>query len=116
MDTDRFFEDSSELTNFSDRGLNIFDDNPSIYYTGNICKYFRKFKQINRSEHGRGANEFINISEYDGENCYIPSGIVCFLKCINLFSRKILAWGISNSYNHIKEEQILWLAAEFQIF
>ena len=88
IDTNRFFKDSDELAKFIDKILDKYDDHPSIYYTGNIYRYFRNYKRIIRSEHGRGANEFNNILEYEGENCYIPSGNGCFLKCINyIFDR-----------------------------
>ena len=63
--------------------LDKYDDHPSIYYTRNIYRYFRNFKRVNRSDHGKRANEFINILGNNGGNCYIPSGISCFLKCIN---------------------------------
>ena len=83
IDTNRFFKDSDELAKFIDKILDKYDDHPSIYYTGNIYRYFKNYKRINRSEHGRGANEFNNILEYEGDNCYIPNGNGCFLKCIN---------------------------------
>ena len=83
IDTNRFFKNSDELAKFIDKILDKYDDHPSIYYTGNIYRYFRNFKRVNRSDHGRGANEFNNIEEYEGKNCYIPSGNGCFLKCIN---------------------------------
>ena len=83
IDTNRFFKDSNELTKFIDKILDKYDDHPSIYYTGNIYRYFKNYKRINRSEHGRGANKFNNIEEYNGKICYIPDGNACFLKCIN---------------------------------
>ena len=83
IDTNRFFKDSNELAKFIDKILDKYDDHPSIYYTGNIYRSFKNYKRVNRSDHGRGANEFNNILEYEGVNCYIPSGNGCFLKCIN---------------------------------
>ena len=88
IDTNRFFKDSDELAKFIDKILDKYDDHPSIYYTGNIYRYFRNYKRIKRSEHGRGANEFNNIQEYEGGNCYIPSGNGCFLKCINYIFKR----------------------------
>ena len=88
IDTNRFFKNSDELAKFIDKILDKYDDHPSIYYTGNIYRYFRNFKRVNRSEHGKGANEFNNILEYEGDNCYIPSGNGCFLKCINFIFNK----------------------------
>ena len=83
IDTNRFFEDSNELAKFMDKILDKYDDHPSLYYTGNFYGFFRNFKRLNGSEDGRGANEFNNILEYECENCYIPNGNGCFLKCIN---------------------------------
>ena len=88
IDTIRFFKDSNELAKFIDKILDKRGYHPSIYYTGNIYRYFRNFKQVNRSDHGRGANELNNIQEYKGINCYIPSRNGCFLKCNNYFFKK----------------------------
>ena len=88
IDTNRFFKVSNEVYRFVDKKLDKYDDFSSIYYTGNLYRYFRKIERVNRSERGRSANEFFNIQEYKGINCYIPSGNGCFLKCINSFFRK----------------------------
>ena len=63
IDANRFFKDSDELAKSIDKRFDKYDDHPSIYYTGDIYRYFRNFKRANRSEHGRGANEFNNIEE-----------------------------------------------------
>ena len=83
IDTNRFFKNSDELAELIDKILDKNDDYPSIYYTGNIYRFFRNFKRVNRSDHGRGADELYDIEENEGNNCYIPSGNGCFLKCIN---------------------------------
>ena len=49
VDTNRFFKNSDELAKFIDKRLDKYDDHPSIYYTGNIYRYFRNFKRVNRS-------------------------------------------------------------------
>ena len=106
IDTTKFLRDSNELANFIDKKFDIYDIHPSIYYTGNIYGYFRIYKQVKKSDHGRCANEFNIFQEYKGTNCYILSGNVCFLKFTStIFSS--LAWNVSNSYNHKKEEQML---------
>ena len=84
IDTNRFCEDSNELANSIDKVLDKHDDHPVIDYTGNNYRYFRNFKGVDRSEHGRSANEFNNIQEYKGINWYLPGGNACFLKC-NIF-------------------------------
>ena len=88
IDSNSFFKDSNELANFIHKKLDKFDDHSGIYYAVSLYRYFRKFKRVNRSEYGRGANEFDNILEYEGENCYIPSGIGCFPKYSNYIFKK----------------------------
>ena len=73
---------------FIDKVLVFYDDHPSIYYTGYIYRYFRNFKRVTRSDHGKSANELYDILKYEGRNCYIPSGNSCFLKCINKIFKK----------------------------
>ena len=68
IETNRFFRDSSEFETFLDKRLLKYDDLFSIYYTGNIYRYIGIFKRVNRSERGRGAHDFKNILEYEGEN------------------------------------------------
>ena len=53
--------------------------------------FFRKFKPVNRSEHGRGADEFNYVLEDEDGNCSIPSGKTCFLKCISYNFKKDLS-------------------------
>ena len=88
IDTKRFIKDSNELAKFIDKMLDKYDVHPSIYYTGKIYRYIRNFKRVSRSEHRRGANEFNNILEYEGDNCYIPNGNGCFLKCVDQIFEK----------------------------
>ena len=88
IDTNRFFKYNNGLAKFIDKIVDNHDDHPSIFYTGNIDRYFRNLKRVNRSEQGRGANEFGNILEHDGENCYKLSENACFLKCINFILQK----------------------------
>ena len=58
IDYNRFFKDRYELAKFIDKILDKYDDHTSIFCTGNNYRYLRNFKRVNRSEHGRGANEF----------------------------------------------------------
>ena len=88
IDTNRFFKDSNELAKFIDKIFNKFDDHPSICYTGNNYRYFRNFKRVNRSGHGRDATKFNNILESEGLNCHTPNGNGCFLNCISFTFKK----------------------------
>ena len=47
-----------------------------------------EFKKVNRSEYGRGTDFKQDIVEFIGNNCYIPTSGICFLKCINCFTKK----------------------------
>ena len=107
IDTNRFFKDSKEIAKFIDKILDKYDDHRSEYYTGNIRWYFRNFRSATRSNHGGGSNDLNNIQEYKGSNFYEPSGNRCSLKYNNYISKKVLAWSILNSFNRVKEKQML---------
>ena len=83
--TNRIFNDSKELAKFADRIFDKYDDDPSLYYTDKIYRYFRSFKRVNGSEHGRGVSGFNNVLEYEAEICYKPIGKDCFLECNKYF-------------------------------
>ena len=88
IDTNRVFNDITEMAYFWDKIFDRNDCHPSIYYTGNIYRYFRNFKRLNMSQHGSGVKNFYNILEYEGRNCYILNGNACFLKCKKYFFKK----------------------------
>ena len=86
--TNRFFKDGIELPKVMDKILYKYDDHPTIYYTGKIYRYFRNSKRVDRSEQGRGANNFNIIQEYKVINCCILSGNACVVNCNNFFFKK----------------------------
>ena len=45
-------------------------------------------KIVRRSAYGRGTTYMQEIVEYHGQNCYIPTSGMCFIKCINYFTKK----------------------------
>ena len=47
-----------------------------------------QFDKVNRSDYGKGSNHLFDIEEYNGKNCYIPTGQNCFLKCINYLTQE----------------------------
>ena len=57
---------------------------------GNLYRYSRTFRKVDRAKYGGGADEFNNTLKYEGKNCYIPSGNGCFLTCINYIFKKII--------------------------
>ena len=46
------------------------------------------FNIVKRSAYGKGTNYMQEIVEYKGSNCYIPTSGMCFIKCINHFTKK----------------------------
>ena len=39
------------------------------------------FKNVNRSEHGKGSDNKQDVVEVIGNNCYIPTSGFCSVKC-----------------------------------
>ena len=46
------------------------------------------FNVVRRSAYGKGTNYMQEIVEFHGRNSYIPSSGMCFIKCINYFTKK----------------------------
>ena len=46
------------------------------------------FKVVKRSAYGKATNYMQDSVEYQGRNCYIPISGMCFIKCINFFTKK----------------------------
>ena len=116
IDINRFFKVSNDLAKLIVKIVDKYDDHPSTFYIGNIYRYFRNFKRVSRSEHGRGAKEFNNILQYEGENCYIPSGKASFLKCINYNFKKDFSmeyFEFIQSYKRRPKVMTWWRIPEF---
>ena len=64
-------------------------DSEDVIFTGWLYKLNSpEFKKVNRSKYGRGTDFKQDIVEYIGNNCYIPTSGICFIKCINYFTKK----------------------------
>ena len=68
--------------------LDKYDDHNYSIYTGKVYMYFRKFKRVNRSDHGRGANECHIKLENKSVQCYKANGNGRFLKFLNCIFKK----------------------------
>ena len=63
-----------------------YDSDDSIL---NGCFYKKDtphFNKVNRSQYGNGCDFKHEIIEYRGNNCFIPTKVYCFVKCINFFT------------------------------
>ena len=107
IETNRFFQDSIELTKLVDKVLDRYDDHPSIYNTGDICRYFRNFKPVNRSEHGRSANikRFYWKMEHKTVIYQVEMDALSYL--IHKSSKENIPKNVWNSYTRINGELML---------
>ena len=76
----------------SENYINAIDvdyDSEDVTFTGYVYKLNTPhFKVVKRSAYGKGTNYMHDIVEYPGQNCYIPTSGMCFIKCINCFTKK----------------------------
>ena len=88
-------------TNTRFRTLNDFDayidkiddkyEGEDVIFDGQSIEYdIPEFKPKNRRNFGKGTNCLSDIAEFHGNNCYIPTGNNCFLKCFNYLTVKRL--------------------------
>ena len=74
------------------RYINAIDidyDSEDVIFTGYVYKLDTpQFKVVKRSAYGKGTNHMQELVEYYGQNCYIPTSGMCFIKCINNFTKK----------------------------
>ena len=75
-----------------ERYINAIDvdyDSEDVTFTGYVYNLDTpQFKVVRRSAYGKGTNYMQEIVEYLGQNCYIPTSGMCFIKCINYFTKK----------------------------
>ena len=81
------------LKNMDDfeRYINAIDvdyDSEDVTFTVYVYKLNTpQFKVVKRSAYGKGFNYMQEIVEYHGQNCYIPTSGMCFVKCTNYFTK-----------------------------
>ena len=75
-----------------ERYINAIDvdyDSEDVTFSGYVYNVNTPhFRVVKRSTYGRGTNYMQEIVEYHGRNCYIPTSGMCFIKCINYFTKK----------------------------
>ena len=71
--------------------INVDYDSEDVIFTGYFYKLNTpQFNVVKRSAYGKGTNYMQKIVEYHEQNCYIPTSGMCFIKCINYFTKKRL--------------------------
>ena len=69
--------------------IDIDYNSEDVTFTGYVNKLNTpQFNAVRRSAYGRGTNYMQAIVEHHGQNCYIPTSGMCFIKCVNYFTRK----------------------------
>ena len=69
--------------------IDVDYDSEDVSFTGYVYKTISPhFKNVKRSAYGKGTNYMQEIVENHGQNCYIPTSGLCFIKCIKYFTEK----------------------------
>ena len=82
------FKNMDDFENYIN-AIDVDYDSEDVTFTGYVYKMNTPhFKVVKRSAYGRGTNYMQEIVEYHGQNCYIPTSGMCFIKSINYFTKK----------------------------
>ena len=82
------FKNMDDFENYIN-AIDVDYDSEDVTFTAYVFKINTPhFKVVKRSAYGRGTNYMQEIVEYHGQNCYIPTSGMCFIKCINYFTKK----------------------------
>ena len=82
------FKNMKDFENYIN-AIDIDYDSEEVTFTRYVYKLNTPhFKVVKRSTYGRGTNYMQEIVEYHGQNCYIPTSGMCFIKCKKNFTKK----------------------------
>ena len=82
------FKNMDDFENYIN-AIDVDYNSEDVTFTGYVYKINTpRFKVVKRSAYGRGSNYLQEIVEYHGLNCYIPTSGMCFIKCVNYFTKK----------------------------
>ena len=73
------------------KAIDVDYDSEDVTFTGYVYKVNTpQFNVVERSAYVKGTKYMQEIVEHHGQNCYIPTSGMCFIKCINYFSEEII--------------------------
>ena len=79
----RNMDDFEAYINSIDEGYDAED----AIFNGYIYKLNTpQFNRVNRSQYGNGCDFKHEIIEYRGNNCFIPTKVYCFVKCVKFLT------------------------------
>ena len=91
LETNTRFKNADDFESYINSIDNAGYDSDDVIFSGWLYKLNTpEFKKVNRSQYGRARDFKQDIFEYKGNNCYIPTSCICFIKCINYFTKKIV--------------------------
>ena len=61
-----------------------YDAEDAIFNDYNYKINTPQFNKVNRSQYGNSCDLKHEIIEYRGKNCFMPTKVYCFVKCINI--------------------------------
>ena len=82
------FKNKDDFENYIN-AIDIEYHSEDVTFSGYIYKVnTHRFNVVKRSDYGKGTNYMQKIVEYHGQNCFIPTSGMCFIKCISYFTKK----------------------------
>ena len=92
-------------------------DSEDVTFTGYVYKLTTpQLNVVRRSAYGRCTNYMQKIVEYHGQNCYIPTSGMCFIKCINYFTKKDYTEKFLNFFRSEQRRSKVMTSARIQRF
>ena len=68
--------------------IDIDFDRKDVTFTGYVYKINTpQFKVVKKSAYGKDTNYMQDIVEYHGQNAYIPTSGMCFIKCVTYYTK-----------------------------
>ena len=75
-----------------------------------------EFKKLKKSQYGRGTDFKQNFVEFVGNNCFIPTSGICFIKCIKNFTDEEYTEKVLNFFRTEQRRPIVMTFSRIQPF
>ena len=88
LETNSRFKNMDHFENYINT-IDVDCNSEDVIFTGYMYKLNTPhINVVKRNAYGKGTNYMQKIVEYHGQNCYIPTSGMCFIKCNNYFTKK----------------------------
>ena len=92
-----FYKESDQLNESIERMIDKNGETSEVLFSGYMMNCTMVFNQMKRSIYSKLCHAIKNISEFDGQLCYVPYGNACFRKCLEYIYKR----DFSNEYKEI---------------